>query len=141
MKTKARILVVDDNRSLVRIIEGILQRQGYEIVTAYDGVEAVEKAGATRPDLIVLDIVMPRLDGYQVCRTLQNDPKTAAIPVLLLSVKGQLDEPDLDDQAIEARLQERIEGFEAGATDFISKPVKAKELEERVQMLLWFSGI
>ncbi len=141
MKTKARILVVDDNRSLVRIIEGILQRQGYEIVTAYDGVEAIEKVEATRPDLIVLDIVMPRLDGYQVCRTLQNDPKTATIPVLMLSVKGQLDEPDLDDQAIEARLQEQIEGFEAGAADFISKPVKAKELEERVQMLLWFSGI
>jgi len=141
MKTKARILVVDDNRSLVRIIEGILQRQGYEIVTAYDGVEAMEKVEATRPDLIVLDIVMPRLDGYQVCRTLQNDPETATIPVLMLSVKGQLDDPDLDDQAIEARLQEQIEGFEAGAADFISKPVKAKELEERVQMLLWFSGI
>ncbi len=141
MKTKARILVVDDNRSLVRIIEGILQRQGYEIVTAYDGVEAMKQVEATRPDLIILDIVMPRLDGYQVCRTLQKDPKTAAIPVLLLSVKGQLDEPDLDDQAIEARLQEQIEGFEAGAADFITKPVKAKELEERVQMLLWFSGI
>jgi DNA-binding response OmpR family regulator len=59
----------------------------------------------------------------------------------MLSVKGQLDEPDLDDQAIEARLQEQIEGFEAGAADFITKPVKAKELEDRVQMLLWFSGI
>jgi DNA-binding response OmpR family regulator len=141
MKAKARILVVDDNRSLVRIMEGILQRQGYEIVTAYDGVEAVEKAEAIQPDLIVLDIVMPKLDGYEVCRTLQNDPKTAAIPVLMLSVKGQLDEPDLDDQAIEARLQEQIEGFEAGAADFITKPVKAKELEDRVQMLLWFSGI
>jgi two-component system, OmpR family, alkaline phosphatase synthesis response regulator PhoP len=141
MKTKACILVVDDNRSLVRIMEGILQRQGYEIVTAYDGMEAVEKAEAIRPDLIVLDIVMPKLDGYEVCRTLQNDPKTAAIPVLMLSVKGQLDEPDLDDQAIEARLQEQIEGFEAGAADFITKPIKAKELEDRVQMLLWFSRI
>jgi DNA-binding response OmpR family regulator len=84
---------------------------------------------------------MPRLDGYQVCRALQQHPETSHIPILLLSVKGQLDDPDLDDTTREARLQERMEGFEAGASDFLSKPVKAKELEERIKMLLWFSGI
>jgi len=138
---QARILVVDDNRSIVRIIEGVLQHDGYQVTAAFDGLEAVEKARESKPHLIILDILMPRLDGYQVCRALQQHPETSHIPILLLSVTGQLDDPDLDDTARAARLQERMDGFEAGASDFLSKPVKAKELEERIKMLLWFSGI
>jgi DNA-binding response OmpR family regulator len=82
---------------------------------------------------------MPKLNGYEACRRLQSAPDTATIPVLLLTVKGQL-APNADDHTLELGVQEQIDGFEAGATDFVSKPVKAKELLDRVCTLLWFEG-
>lgn len=141
MGAQARILVIDDNRAVVKIIEGVLQRQGYEVLAAFDGEEGLEKARKGKPDLIILDIVMPGMDGYQVCRRLQRDRATALIPVLMLTVKGQINEEprpwEKRDQY--SRIQERIKGFEAGAVEFLSKPVTAKELIERVKSLLWFS--
>jgi CheY-like chemotaxis protein len=142
MNSKARILVVDDNHSLVRVIEGVLQRQGYEVITAFDGLEGFEKAKKERPALIILDIVMPKMDGYEVCRHLQRNPDTASIPVLMLTVKGQVDEvtnPE-DQRDYYARLRERLAGFDAGALEFLSKPVTAKELVKQVKKLLWFRG-
>jgi len=141
MNPKMRILVVDDNRSVVRIIEAVLQKEGFEILTAFDGLEGLQKARAEKPDLVILDIVMPRMDGYEVCRLLQDDPDTAAIPVLILTVRGQVDEPDLDDHTISTRIQEQLDGYEAGATEFLSKPIKAKELLKRVQTLLWLDRL
>lgn len=138
MDSQARILVVDDNRAIVRLVEALLQKEGFETLTAFDGLEGLEKAREEKPDLVILDIVMPKMDGYEVCRLLQNDPETAAIPVLVLTVKGQVDDPSLDDQTIESRIQEQMEGFEVGAADFLSKPIKARELLERVRGLLWF---
>ena len=138
MDSKTRILVVDDNYSMVRIIQALLQKEGFEVLTAFDGLEGLRKAREEKPNLIILDIVMPRMDGYEVCRLLQDDPDTAAIPVLLLTVKGYIDDPNLDDQVIESRIQEQMNGFDAGAVDFMSKPVKARELLERVRTLLWF---
>jgi len=140
MNSKGRILVVDDNRSVVRIIEVLLQREGFETLTAFDGLEGLQKAREEKPDLIILDVVMPRMDGYEVCRLLQDGADTASIPVLMLTVIGQLDDPALDDRAIEAHIQERMEGFEAGAVDFLSKPIKARSLLHRVKTLLWFDG-
>jgi DNA-binding response OmpR family regulator len=140
MNSKAHILVVDDNRSVVRIIEVLLQREGFEVLTAFDGLEGLQKAREEKPDLIILDIVMPRMDGYEVCHLLQDDPDTAAIPVLILTVKGRVNDPSLDDQTIEARIQEQMAGYEAGAIDFLSKPIKARELLNRVRTLLWFDG-
>ena len=113
----------------MKAAERILQKAGFEPITAFDGSEALEKARAERPDLIILDIVMPGLDGYDVCRALRKDPGTAQIPVLMLTVKGQANTP--------TGAREKIDGFEAGAVDFICKPVKAKELVDRVQGLLW----
>jgi two-component system alkaline phosphatase synthesis response regulator PhoP len=136
MRAETRILVVDDNRSLVRVMAGVLQKSGFHVFTAFDGEEALRVARLERPDLIVLDIVMPKLDGYEVCRRLQSDPATAAIPILMLSVKGQVDDPGLDAASIEARLEERMAGFDAGALDFLSKPIRAGELLERVNKLL-----
>jgi DNA-binding response OmpR family regulator len=140
MSSQARILVVDDNRAVVKIIQGVLQRQGFEVLTAFDGVEGLEKAIKEKPNLIILDIVMPGLDGYQVCRRLQCDPATLHIPVLMLTVKGQINEEprpwEKRDQY--SRIQERMAGFDAGAVDFLSKPVTAKELIKRVKSLLWF---
>ena len=136
MSTTARILVVDDNRSLVRVIEGVLQKNGFQVLTAFDGEEGLRQAKAEKPDLIILDIVMPRMDGYQVCRALQDDPDTSAIPVLMLTVKGQVDDPDLDEASVRSGIEERMAGFDVGALDFLSKPVKANELLERVRNLL-----
>src|SRR3990172_8943940 len=70
MSDPKRILIVDDNRSLVRVTEGVLHRQGFEIITAYDGPEGLQRAQAEKPDLIILDIVMPSMSGYEVCRRL-----------------------------------------------------------------------
>lgn len=136
MSAQTRILVVDDNRSLVRVMAGVLQKSGFHVFTAFDGEDGLRVAGLERPDLIILDIVMPKLDGYEVCRRLQSDPATAAIPILMLSVKGQVDDPGLDSVSIEARLEERLAGFDAGALDFLSKPIRAGELLERVNKLL-----
>ncbi len=141
MSSKARILVVDDNHSIVRLIGALLQKDGFEALTAFDGLEGLQKAREEKPDLIILDIVMPRMDGYEVSRLLQDDPDTAAIPVLMLTVKGQIDDPSLDDHALEAGIRERMDGYEAGALEFLSKPIKAKELLDRVKALLWFDRL
>ncbi|MBI5563980.1 MAG: response regulator [Chloroflexi bacterium] len=133
MASIGRILVVDDNVSLVRMLEGVLRRQDFDVAVAYDGVEALAQVAAQPPDLIVLDIVMPRLNGYEVCRRLRDDPATAAIPVILLTVKGQVDDPVLDHAGLEARIAEQMAGYEVGAVDFIPKPVKAVELLERIK--------
>ncbi|MBL7182977.1 MAG: response regulator [Anaerolineae bacterium] len=138
MSSPTHILVVDDDRSMVWIIEALLRKEGFEVLTAFDGLEGLRKAREEKPNLIILDIVMPRMGGYEVCRLLQDDPDTAAIPVLMLSVKGYIDDPSLDDQVIESRIQEQMDGFDAGAVDFLSKPIKARELLKRVRALLWF---
>jgi DNA-binding response OmpR family regulator len=140
MSSKTRILVVDDNRSVVRLIEALLQKEGFEVLTAFDGLDGLQKAREEKPDLMILDIVMPRMDGYEVCRLLQSDPDTVSIPILILTVKGQVDEPGLDNQDVEARIRERMDGYNAGAVDFLSKPIKARELLLRVRTLLWFDS-
>jgi DNA-binding response OmpR family regulator len=141
MNAKPRILVVDDNHSLVRAIEGILYKAGFQVITAFDGLQGLKKARLEKPDLLILDIVMPEMDGYEVCRHLQDDPETASIPVLLLTVKGQLDIPAVNRFAYNSRIRERMDGFEVGALDFMSKPVKAEELLERVKGLIWFTKL
>ncbi len=141
MSPKSRILVVDDHKRIVTIIQRILEKEGHEVLTAFDGLEGLLKAKDEKPNLIILDVIMPRMDGYEVCRRLRSDPDTAGIPILLLTVKGQLDEPDIDDETLDARLQERNVGFEAGAIEFLSKPVTMEELLDRVRPLLWFDGL
>ncbi|HEY4691199.1 MAG TPA: response regulator [Anaerolineae bacterium] len=136
-----RILVVDDNRSLVRLLEGVLLRAGYDVLTAFDGQEGLRVVRQEKPDLVILDIVMPNMDGYQVCRELQNDPDTASIPVILLTVKGQVDDTSIGETDVNTGVRERLAGFEVGAMDFISKPVKAADLLDRVRNLLWLSTV
>ena len=132
------ILIVDDNRSLVNMIAGVLHKRDYEVITAFDGMEGLLKAQSEKPDLIVLDIVMPKLVGYEVCHRLQENPATKHIPVIMLTIKGQVDDPTLDERTIEGRIQEQMAGFEVGAVDFLTKPVKAGELIERIKSLLYF---
>ena len=131
-------LVIDDNHSIVRVVAALLRKHGFDVLTAYDGVEGLDKAITKHPDLIILDVVMPRLDGYEVACLLQNDPDTADIPILMLTVRGRVDDPQLDEQQVEQRVQERMKGFDVGALDFVSKPIKAKTLLRRVDGLLWW---
>ena len=141
MSPKSRILVVDDHKRIAKTIQRILENEGHEVLTAFDGLEGLRKAQEAKPNLIILDIIMPQMDGYEVCRRLRSDPDTADIPILLLTVKGQLNDPDIDDETLDARLQERSAGFEAGAIEFLSKPVTLEELLGRVRPLLWFDSL
>lgn len=133
MSRTARILVVDDNRSLVRVIEGVLAKEGFEVLTAFDGPTGLRKARDEKPDLIILDIVMPEMDGYEVCRHLQRDPDTARIGVLMLT--------RLDLKRFTSRDQEPTGTSEPATVDYLAKPVTAKGLLDRVRDLLSLSGL
>jgi DNA-binding response OmpR family regulator len=137
--TQPRILVVDDNVSVVNAIQGVLTRHGFEVQRAFDGEEGLRAARAMQPDLIILDVIMPKIDGYEVCQRLQADSDTASIPILMLTVKGQVDVPAGNRAIFNTRLQERLAGFEMGALEFMSKPVRALELVARVKGLLWLA--
>ena len=119
---KGKILVVDDEIYIVHILDFSLGMEGYEVLTALDGEQALEKARGEHPDLIVLDIMMPKLDGYETCRMLKADPATKDIPIILLSAKGR-------------NVDQKI-GFEVGADDYITKPFSPRKLVERINALL-----
>lgn len=118
----ARILVVDDEQDLVWAIRHSLNDEGYEVLAAYDGVEALAIARRHLPDLVILDIVMPRLDGLQVCRRLRRDPNLAAVPILFLTVRSAV--------------EDRVTGLDEGADDYLVKPFDLRELKARVRALL-----
>ena len=119
---KGRILVVDDEIYIVHILDFSLGMEGYEVITALDGEQALEKARAEKPDLIVLDIMMPKLDGYETCKMLKAEGGTKDIPVILLSAKGR-------------NVDQKI-GFEVGADDYITKPFSPRKLVERINAIL-----
>ena len=109
-----KILVVDDERHIVRLVEVNLTRAGYEILTAYDGVEALEKVKADKPDMIVLDVMMPRMDGFEVLKRLQADAGTQDIPVIMLTAKAQ--DADI------------FRGWSSGVSSYLTKPFNPREL-------------
>jgi len=142
MSDKGRVLVVDDDHALVRIAQSVLQKQGFDVLTAFDGLEGLQKAQEEKPDVIVLDITMPKMDGYQVCHRLQQDPNTRQIPVVFLTAKGQDKERTAyRDRVMLACDRDAAQGFEAGAMEFLTKPVTAKELVEKVEGLVWFAKL
>jgi len=120
--SKGKILVVDDEIYIVHILDFSLGMEGYEVVTALDGEQALEKVKNEKPDLIVLDIMMPKLDGYETCKMLKNEDATREIPVILLSAKGR-------------NVDQKI-GFEVGADDYITKPFSPRKLVERINAIL-----
>jgi len=122
MTVPAKILVVDDIPPSVKLLADLLTVKGYAVTTAANGNEALEKIASERPDLVLLDIMMPGISGYDVCRRIREDPDTALLPVVLVTA--------LDPH------QERVKGIEAGADDFLNKPINQGELLARVRSLL-----
>lgn len=136
--SRKRILVVDDNKSLVLVMARILQKEGYDVFTAFDGTEGMQKAQREKPDLIILDIRMPGPDGYEVCRELQSDPNTANIPIVFLSSKGNIDEKQ---GPAGVGLKEVKLAYRYGASDFLHKPISSKELITTVKGILSLDNI
>ncbi|MCJ7530204.1 MAG: response regulator [Anaerolineales bacterium] len=116
------LLVVDDDVDTLRLVGLMLQRQGYTILTANNGQQAINMAVEEQPDLILLDVMMPGMDGYEVTRHLRGDPNTADIPIIMFTAKTQLDD--------------KVTGFEAGADDYLTKPTQPRELFAHVKAVL-----
>jgi len=117
-----KILIVDDDLDTLRLVGLMLQRQGYQISAATNGQQGLDKAFHENPDLIVLDLMMPDIDGYEVTRRLRQNPSTAKTPILMFSAKAQLDD--------------KVAGFEVGADAYLTKPTHPSELQLRVKTLL-----
>ena len=122
MSQKPVLLVIDDELGILDTLRILLKGEGYEVITALDGEQGLEKAREEKPDLVVLDIMMPKLDGYETCRMLKSDERTRNIPVILLSAKGR-------------NIDQKV-GFEVGADDYIVKPFSPRKLVERINTIL-----
>ena len=122
----ANVLLVDDDPVILKLLQVNFEMEGFKVSTANDGVEGLEKARAERPDIVLLDIMMPRMDGLEVTKALKGDPETKDIPIILLSAKAQAS----DIQA----------GKDIGADDYLTKPFDPLELLERVNELLEGGG-
>src|SRR3974390_1773166 len=119
---RKRILMVEDDPDLVELLSFNLKRAGFSVGTAADGITGLKKARSLLPDLILLDLMLPELDGFAVCEILRRDPATGSVPIIILTaISGQL---------------ARFTGMETGATDYITKPFSPKHLLERVEQLL-----
>lgn len=117
-----KILIIDDDVDTLRLVGIMLQRQGYQISAASNGTQGLTKALDERPDLILLDVMMPDMDGYEVARRLRKNPATVSIPILMFTAKTQLDD--------------KVTGFEVGADDYLTKPTHPTELQAHVKALL-----
>ena len=122
MQELPKILLVDDEPSLVKVVSRRLESEGFQVSVAMDGQEALDKVIAERPDLIILDVMLPKINGYEVCRKLKWDLRYQKIPVLMFTAKVQ-------------EVDEKI-GFEAGADAYVRKPFRAAELLEKIRSLL-----
>lgn len=119
---KKKILIIDDERELVETLLFRMESASYEAIAAYDGEEGLAKARREKPDLILLDVMMPKMNGYQVCWELKNDVTTKAIPVIMLTVKDQDDD--------------QFWGKDMGADDYFTKPFEAALLMAKIGALL-----
>jgi len=117
-----KILLVDDDERLLRALDYSLRQEGYVVVKARDGLEALEKMNTDPPDLVILDLMLPRLDGFEVCRRIRSSPQTRDLPVIILSAKQE----EVD----------RVLGFRLGADDYVTKPFSPSELVLRVKAVL-----
>ena len=121
-RVKQRILVVDDEPEAVELVEFNLKQAGYAVMTAADGAEALKKARSQTPDLIVLDVMLPEMNGFEICKTLRLEPATAKVPIIMLTAKAA----EID----------RVLGLELGADDYLTKPCSPRELLLRIKKIL-----
>jgi DNA-binding response OmpR family regulator len=116
------VLLVEDEADVVDLLRYNLNKAGFSVLVAYDGLTGLQMARESRPEILVLDLMLPGMDGYSVCRALKKDPETELLPILMLTARG---EPS-----------ERIHGLEIGADDYVTKPFSPRELVLRIQALL-----
>lgn len=119
---KRKILVVDDEVAIVRVLRDRLEIEGYEVLAAYDGAEGVEIAKRELPDLIIMDITMPNMDGLTAARLLRENPETSKIPIIMLTARGQ----ESDEEA----------GYQAGAVRYFTKPFSTRQLVREIKNIL-----
>ncbi len=119
MRSHKRILIVDDSRTAVMMTGMILGKGTYDVVTAADGVDGLSKALAAPPDLILLDVMMPNMDGFETCRKLRSQPATKDVPIIMVTTRGEPQNLEL--------------GYASGCSDYITKPVSAVELLAKVR--------
>ncbi len=122
----SRILVIDDDPSIVELVKVNLELLGHQVSVASDGIKGLALAQQNRPDMIILDVMMPDLDGFTVCQRLRHNPQTNPIPVLMLTALGMT--------------QDKVTGFDSGADDYLVKPFEIPELQVRVRALLRRAG-
>jgi DNA-binding response OmpR family regulator len=126
LEKQETILIVDDNRDNVEILSAFLESRGYRAVAAQDGQTALAKLEEVQPSLVLLDVMMPGMDGWQVCRTIKRHPEFGSTRVVMVTAKGGY--------------EDKFEGMRSGADDYIVKPVDLKELEEKVERNLSAGG-
>jgi DNA-binding response OmpR family regulator len=117
-----KILVIEDDAIALRLIEYTLRKEGYEVLLAKNGLEGISKAQSEEPDLVILDVMLPGIDGFEVCHRLRSESQTAQLPILMLSGKAQ----EID----------KATGLKVGADDYVTKPAAPRELVSRVESLL-----
>jgi two-component system alkaline phosphatase synthesis response regulator PhoP len=127
MSEKKRILVVDDEPDFCAIVQGQLEKEGFAVELAYDGVQGLEKVQANPPDAIVLDVMMPEMDGYELCNKLKSDEKYVDIPIILLTAVAS--------HVTSTRYSHR-DGMSTEADDYIAKPASAEEIADSIKRLL-----
>jgi len=117
-----KILIIDDEEDYLNLIKTILEPQGYKVIFSTDGKEGLEKLKAEKPNLIILDINMPEVNGFQLCQQIRNNPESKHIPIIMLTVRRKEDD--------------KVKGLELGADDYITKPFHPKELISRLKTVL-----
>ena len=127
MGEKKRILVVDDEPDFASIVQGNLEKEGFEVELAYNGVEGLEKTHANPPDAIVLDVMMPEMDGYEMCKELKGDENYCDIPVILLTAVAS---------HVTSTRYSHADGMSTEADDYIAKPASAEDITQSVKRLL-----
>jgi DNA-binding response OmpR family regulator len=120
--TRKKILLVDDAETILMMERMILNKAGYELITAKDGQEAVTKAASERPDLILMDVVMPKMNGFEACKQIRSNEVTKAIPIIMVTTRGEA-------ESVEA-------GFENGCDEYVTKPINGLEIVSKVKSAL-----
>ncbi|HJH32739.1 MAG TPA: response regulator [Methanosarcinaceae archaeon] len=120
--TRQKILIVDDELDALTALKIALEAENYNVVEAADGLSAIEKVKSEKPDIVLLDLMMPEIDGIEVCKRLKSDSQHKHVPIIMLTAKGEIND--------------KIEGIEIGADDYVTKPFNLNELKARIKMVL-----